>query len=89
MDLNNLTREEAVKLVGEDLVKQVDSEDCEYSSYDELNKTQEWTAHTEVDDDNSEYRLLTTHYFVTDEEISAVENLDDVDWKINHYSLID
>jgi len=83
----NLTREQAIEIVGVDVVEKLETENCEYSRNRNNSSIQEWTSHLKIDNE-CEFSRITAHYFVTDEEIKeAKDDLSNIDWKINHYSV--
>jgi hypothetical protein len=88
----NLTREEAIKLVGKDKVEEVEAENCEYRSQSDIYKEEYWTASVELG--NSGYYHLDIVYAVPekeffDEDGEPIQDLGSIDWGgyIDHYKL--
>jgi len=84
-DYNNLTRDQAIELTSADTVDKLDAENCEYRGGDDY---QEWTAGVVIEGVD----VLEAHYYqpksaFTKADGEEVEDLSDLDWKIDHYSL--
>lgn len=90
-------REEAVKLVGEENVKAVESDNCEWSSgggkaMSEIDTVQTWTARHLCDRKGTDGVdvMITAVYHVDDSEFfdadgDPIEDLSNIDWQISHY----
>lgn len=91
INIEKLTREQAIELVGINNVEAVESENCDYDSIDEFGTTQ-WSSYIELDDpiefDEWEYHGIAAYYFVEQEDLDECEQLDEIDWKISYYSLV-
>lgn len=88
----NLTRDEAVALVGEGLVSKVDGENCDFTGrLTDGTPDQGWTefsASVSVKDfDRWGDATLTAYYYQRDEDVSEVEELDQMDWEVAHYTV--
>lgn len=84
-DLNNLTREQAIDLVGTAEVERVEGENCEWDmNMDDY--TSRWVAYVQVDDGEQKWNL-SAYYYADNEEINYLEDLGDYAWVIDHYSL--
>lgn len=88
-----VTRDEAIEMVGLEAVDQVERTNCEWSSgggkaMGEHDTTQTWKAFLPLK--NNEYEAIYAVYVVSDDEFigadgELVEDLSNIDWKISHY----
>jgi len=87
----NLTKEQAVAIVGEDAVNAVEYENCEptnrvgYNGACQGDELCEWSAGVSCHDDNGTDCTLNAYYYTTNEED---ENIDMVDWEIAGYEVV-
>ena len=98
INYDNLTRDQAVMLVGADTVAELDNAQCEWHSTsawtDNLpdgQHTQCYTASTYAPDE-CEWTLLTAYYYQPDSAFidafgDPIEDLGNLDWVIDHYAL--
>lgn len=88
-----LTREEAVALVGEEKVFAVEGLNCEFTNRvtDRLPEQgyDEFAASVVVADfDDWGDARLTAHYYQDSDAVAEVEELDALDWIVDHFSLM-
>lgn len=89
-----VTREEAVEMVGLEAVEEVKSMNCEWSSgggkaMGEHDTTQVWKAYMSLEN-NDKYEAIYAVYLVEDSEFigadgEPIEDLSNIDWQISHY----
>ena len=89
---DNLTRDEAVALVGEDAVDRVENEDCDYTgrvSADlDCNNATEFSASVVIPaTEDREKRTLTVYYYQDRGRADETEDLGDLDWVPGHYTV--
>lgn len=82
----NLTKEEAIEIAGTELVELVEYENCECTN--SVTDGTEYHGFTlfSADVENETHRL-TAYYVVDTDEVNAVENLDEINWEIDHYEV--
>lgn len=92
MQFDNLTREQAIEIVGEEAVKAVDNVNCEPTSrkIDGDEPPVEFAASINCTDKNGEPTRLTAIYFQSHEAMEeAAEKYDgdlsSLDWEVDHY----
>lgn len=82
-----MTREEAIKAVGQEAVEKVERENCDFTN--RLTDGTEWMGWTEfaawIDIDDE--RKLGAFYYQKKEDVDAVEDLGDLIWDIDHYEV--
>jgi hypothetical protein len=87
-----LTREHAVDIVGEEIIKKVESENCDFSgrSLRDWETEQEFKAAVPVVIDGYKYHVVM-YYFVDREEVARAEELENLDWENcrKHYQIED
>ncbi len=76
---DNMTRQEAEDLLGAEIVKKLDAENCEWDS------DGRWTAHAVVE--ALPGNVLTAVYCMDEDDTSGVEDLGSLDWEIDHYEV--
>lgn len=92
MSNTNLTREQAIALVGQGAVTRVENESCEptnrvgYNGACQGNALTEWSATVQID---SETRITAYYYTDNDEDAMAAEcdDLSCINWEIDHYTV--
>ena len=94
----NLTREEAVEIVGENAVTKVERINCEptgrvgYNGMSQGDDLCEWCASTTVVDDDGEVRSLRVYYYTTNEEDETMAEAEAdgsvIDWEICGYEVV-
>lgn len=99
LDLDHLTRGEAVGLVGVALVDKLDSEgadsDGDWPIFDQcvadaglLQQSVTYTARVKIEGDREDWFLEAVYYQPYD-AASNCEALDDLNWSIDHYRIVD
>lgn len=94
MRKGNLTREQAIDLVGEAAVTKVDAENCDFTNRVGYNGSVQGDAEVEFsasssceDKDGSEVTLLA-YYYQDAGDVDSAEGLDGLDWEIEGYEII-
>lgn len=84
---SNLTRAQAIALVGEDAVNTVGRENCEYTNRC-LDDFVEFAASVEAEDIEGYSCTLTAYYYPSQQEIDdAGDDLSNVEWIVDGYSV--
>lgn len=91
----NLTREQAVAIVGEAAVDQAEAKGCEptgrvgYNGGTQGDDLIEWAAGVSCKDTNGFACVVRAYYYTTQEEIDeAGDDLSNVDWQIAGYEVV-
>jgi hypothetical protein len=84
-----MNRKEAVKEVGENAVAAIDGESCDYSISNLDNGLVEFTAFYDCKNKDGEDVLLIAYFYQTEEDESDAESLDEMEWEIDHYEVVD
>jgi len=81
-----MRKKEAIEIVGEDLVNAVEDENCTCTN--SVTDGTEWSGYTlfSATAENKCHRL-TAYYAVDTDIVNEVENLDEINWKIDHYEV--
>ena len=89
-----VTRDEAIEMVGLEAVEKVESMNCEWSngggkSFGEHDTTQTWKARLHLKN-NDEHEEIYAVYLVEDSEFidadgGPIEDLSNINWEISHY----
>ena len=94
MQKGNLTREQAIAIVGELAVDKVDRENCEptnrvgYNGACQDDELIEWAASVLCADKDGYECRVRAYYYTTNEEIDAAgADLSNVDWEISGYEV--
>jgi len=85
-----LTREEAIRVAGSDVVSRLDSENCDFSNRVQTDgdTAVEFSASVEfVDEDGTECCLIA-YYYQEQDDLDGVEDLSLLDWDIEGYEVI-
>lgn len=94
MRKGNLTREEAVAIVGEAAVAKVDAADCDFTNRVGYNgacqgdEEVEFDASVACEDADGVDVSLVAYYYQDAEDVEASEGLDTLDWVIYGYEII-
>ena len=88
MTKGELNRNEAIEIVGECAVGQVESENCDFTNRLMDNGLVEFSASVEAIDKDGLECILTAYYYQTKEDVDAAEELDQLDWEIEGYEVI-
>jgi hypothetical protein len=91
----NLTREQAVAIVGEAAVAAAEAANCEptnrvgYSGACQGDAEIEWSASASAKDQDGTACTVTAYYYTSQEEIDAAgDDLSNVDWVIAGYEVV-
>ena len=95
MQKGNLSREEAVAIVGETAVSKAESANCEptnrvgYNGACQGDDLIEWSASASAEDKDGTDCTVTAYYYTSQDEIDAAgDDLSNVDWKISGYEVV-
>lgn len=86
----NLTREQAVAIVGEAAVAKVDAENCDFTSRAQCDgdTRAEFSASVTCKDKGGEDCTLTAYYYQEQSDVDAAEGLDQLDWQVEGYEVV-
>lgn len=89
MRKGNLTREQAIEIVGVDAVNAVDAKNCDYTNRVQTDGDSDiefsaGVAATSVDCDVT----LLAYYYQDQSALDAVDELDQLDWEIEGYEVV-
>jgi hypothetical protein len=86
----NLTREQAVAIVGEAAVAKVDGENCDFTSRVQCDgdTRTEFSASVRCEDKDGTKCTLVAYYYQEQDAVDAVESLDQLDWGIEGYEVV-
>lgn len=93
---NQLTREQAIEIVGAEAVKKVEAEGCEptgrvgYNGACQGDELTEWAAGVATTDKDGIPVRLVAYYYTSNEEDDDIADAgtgDVIDWEISHYSV--
>lgn len=94
MQKGNISREEAVAIVGEAAVSKAESTNCEptsrvgYNGACQGDDLIEWSASASAEDKDGKACSITAYYYTSQEEIDdAGDDLSNVDWTISGYEV--
>jgi hypothetical protein len=94
MKKGNLTRSEAVAIVGEAAVATAEAENCEptnrvgYNGAIQGEDLIEWSGSASAEDKDGNECTVTAYYYTSQEEIDAAgDDLSNVNWKIYGYEV--
>jgi hypothetical protein len=83
-----MTKQEAIDLVGKELVKRVNDMDCDFSGRQQANGSDEFVAHLSIPDGlDSQFLTISAYYYQDADAVKAAENLDDLKWSVHHYEV--
>lgn len=83
-----LTREEAINEVGLNFVEQAEAAPCDYSNRVTNDGTTEFCATVKAGCDEDGFsRTITAVYFQDSEKADGCEDLDDLEWIVDHYTV--
>lgn len=86
MRKGNLTREQAIEIVGAKLVDELESENCDFSNR-VMDYDVEFTASVKFVDNEGIDRVLIAYYYQDQDAVREVENLDGLDWEIEGFEI--
>ena len=82
-----ITRDEAVRLAGEELVLLVDSERCDFTGRCTQDDSVEFSAVVEFEDEDGFHRTLHAYYYQDSEAVSQCGDLGSLNWDIQGYAI--
>ena len=94
MRKGNLTREQAVAIVGEAAVAKVEDESCDFTNRVGYNGSiqnddeVEFSASVSCEDKDGYEVSLVAYYYQDADDVDAAEGLDGLDWAIEGYEII-
>ena len=85
-----MTREQAVAAVGEDAVNNVERENCDFTNRVQCDGDTrvEFAASVRCEDTEGNAVTLRAYYYQEKADVDAVDNLDELDWKIEGYEVV-
>lgn len=87
--IENMSREEAVALLGEHLIKEVESLNCDYTN--RVTDGTEWNGFTEfmssLELGNNNYHI-NAYYYQKNEDVENTEDLSSLKWEVQKFELI-
>ena len=87
----NLTREQAIAIVGEQAVKKVDGKSCDYTCrlMGDNDDRAEFSASVCCKDKDGNECVVTAYYYPTQQELDgAGDDLSNVDWEIYGHEVV-
>jgi hypothetical protein len=96
MRKGRLTREQAAKEVGEELIVKLDAENCEptgrvgYNGACQGDAETEWSASVVAQDADGDRIVVTAYYYTDNEDDQRMADCDGsvIDWKIEGYEIV-
>lgn len=85
IDFDNMTREEAVAVVGEQSVCEVERENCDFTNGVRDDGLTEFAASVKATDRDGESVTLRAMYYQPSDDVDGVEDLSDLKWVVDHY----
>ena len=79
----NLTREQAIEIVGADAVKSVEARNCDFTNRVMDDGMVEFAASVVTEEG-----VLTAYYYQTQAAVDAADGLDSLDWEIEGYEIV-
>ncbi|MDA8521967.1 hypothetical protein [Acidovorax sp. NCPPB 4044] len=83
----HLTRDQAIAAVGAAAVDAVEYVNCDFTNRVTGDGTVEFSASVGAKDEDGEDVTLVAYYFQDAEALDGVEDLSDLDWAIDHYTV--
>lgn len=85
-----MTREQAVAMVGEVAVDKVDRENCDFTNRVQCDgdTRTEFSASVRCEDREGNEVTLVAYYYQEQADVDAVENLDELNWGIHGYEVV-
>ena len=89
MRKGNLSREQAIEMAGLELVKKVESTNCDFTNRIQTDgdTAVEFSASINFIDQDGCHRTLTAYYYQDPADLDAVDDLGSLDWEINGYEI--
>lgn len=94
MRKGNLTREQAIELVGEAAVTKVDAENCDFTNRVGFNGSVqgddevEFSASVSCEDKGGYEVSLVAYYYQDAKAVDATDDLGSLDWQVEGYEVI-
>lgn len=85
-----MTREQAVAMVGEVAVDKVERENCDFTNRVQCDgdTRTEFAASVRCEDREGNKVTLVAYYYQEQADVDAVENLDELNWEIAGYEVV-
>lgn len=80
--MNELTRQQAIETISLQAVEAVERENCDFTNRVMDNGWVEFSATLETEEGS-----LVAYYYQTQDAVDACEQLDELDWEIDHYKV--
>jgi hypothetical protein len=89
MTKGKMTREQAIQVVGAELVNMLDSVDCEPTNSlpTDGDDSVEYAASVGTGNDEYGHMTLTAYYYQSPEDLEDVEDLSNLEWTVAGYDL--
>lgn len=89
LDLSNLTREQAVSLLGETVIAKLDNEGCDFTGriLPDWDDRYEFSASVHAEDADGYDVIVTVIYFQSKADVDGLEDLGCLDWSVDHYEV--
>ena len=86
----NLSREQAVAIVGEHAVARVDAANCDFTNRVQCDGDSrvEFAARVRCEDKDGNQCTLVAYYYQEQAAVDAVEQLDQLDWSVEGYEVV-
>jgi len=82
-----MERAELVKRFGEEIISKLDNEICDFSNRVMNNGQVEFVASVKSENEAGIPVTLSVYYYQDKDAVDAAENLDELDWDVDHYSV--
>lgn len=82
-----MNRDELVTRFGEEIVNKLDNERCDFTNRVMNDETVEFKASVKTETEDGLPVTLSAYYYQNAADVNAVEELDALTWKIDHYSI--
>ena len=89
MRKGNLTREQAIEMVGLELVEKVESMNCDFTNRIQTDgdTAVEFSAGINFIDKDGYRRTLTAYYYQDPRDLDATDDLGSLDWEVSGYEI--
>lgn len=96
VDTKNMTRDEAISIVGMNAILSVEKENCEptnrvgFNGECQNDDQTEWSASIHCKDIDDEECTLIAYYYTTNKQDQIISDASDgsaIDWTIDHYAI--
>lgn len=82
-----MNRDELVTRFGEEIVNKLDNERCDFTNRVMNDETVEFKASVKTETEDGLPVTLSAYYYQKTADVDAVENLDELNWEIDHYEV--